>query len=479
MHAIYSKIVSILVAPFIIWGNILNPAPAPDLGVALPQAVGVFETSLAAPISSSATSMTLTANAIRGGGALSGYNCFTVDEGSAQAEVVCGTVSSTAVSGMSRGISYANGTSTVATNQFAHRRGANVKITDFPIIQILKAQNAGEDDFDAPIRYDSSVSTSTLALNTNNLVTAGYVAAAALNAGSVLTATETSGGFVELATGIEAASTTSSGSAGRLALSAAISTSSKPTSGSYVVVTDANGTINNFLASSTLANVTLSGTTTASGFTNIASTSIRFYTASSTWAKPANIKHIIVEAIGGGGGGGGANSGTTPDGVGGGGGGAGSYCKRILSAQDLVATSTIGFFIGSGGAGGVSTGGTGSAGTNTTFSSFATAGGGGGGVGSTAQTAAGGGGGTASGCTVNINGGGGGFGFGVDTQDYAAGGAGGNSFFGGGAASVTGQSTGNAAVSGGGGSGGSSTANSDQVGGRGGDGLIVITEVYF
>src|SRR5665811_1297356 len=83
---------------------------APVVGVALPSATAVFETSIASPISSSATTMTLTTNAIRGGGSLSGYNCFTIDEGSAQAETICGTVSATTVSSLTRGISQSTGT---------------------------------------------------------------------------------------------------------------------------------------------------------------------------------------------------------------------------------------------------------------------------------------------------------------------------------------------------------------------------------
>jgi len=483
METLFNKIVSGFASALIFIGSIFTPAPAPaplapapNLGAALPQAVGVFETSLAAPISSSATTLTLTANAIRGGGTLSGYNCFTVDEGSAQAEVLCGTVASTAVTGISRGISYANGTTTVATNQFAHRRGANVKITDFPILQILKAQNAGESEFDAPIKYNSSVSTSTLALDQNNIASVKYVTAAALDAGSVLTATESAGGFVELATGVEAASTTLSGTAGRLALPAAISTSTKPTSGHYVVVTDATGGISNFLASSTISNATLSGTTTATGVTNIASTTIRSYTASSTWAKPANLKYIIVELVGGGAGGGGANS-STNDGAGGGGGGGGGYCKNLLSYTALAATSTVNVTVGAGGAGGGS-GVSGTDGGTSSFGTWCSSAGGTGGTGTT-NSAAGGGGGAGTLGVINIVGGGGGAGMEDSSINNAIGGAGGNSFFGGGAPGVQGASSGNAGNTGGGGGGGSSTNNSDTSGGSGGTGIVIITEVYF
>ena len=128
-----------------------------SLGAVLPQATGVFETSLQTGITSSDTSMNLKANAIRGGGEVSGYTCFTIDEGSAQAEVACGTVLGTAVSSMTRGISYADGVTSVAANKFSHRRGANIKITDYPIIQILKAQNNGDATFPNPISYETGI----------------------------------------------------------------------------------------------------------------------------------------------------------------------------------------------------------------------------------------------------------------------------------------------------------------------------------
>ncbi|WP_375158732.1 hypothetical protein [Bradyrhizobium sp. RDT46] len=44
--------------------------------------------------------MRLVANGVRGGGALSGFECFTIDEGRTDAEYVCGTISGTSVTGM-------------------------------------------------------------------------------------------------------------------------------------------------------------------------------------------------------------------------------------------------------------------------------------------------------------------------------------------------------------------------------------------
>ena len=142
----------------------------PKLGVAIPGGEAVFETALAARISSSDTSMTLIANALRDGTALSGYHCFTLDEGRSDREDVCGNVSGTAVSNLERGISPNTGTSTVSALKFPHRVGANVKITDFPLLQRLRNLANGAEQFPNRLFYqngfhpcaDSTVATTTI-----------------------------------------------------------------------------------------------------------------------------------------------------------------------------------------------------------------------------------------------------------------------------------------------------------------------------
>src|SRR4051812_8743278 len=80
-------------------------ADQPTFGVALPGGQALFETSLQERISSTDTSMTVVANALTTGESLSGYQCFTVDEGRSDAEFVCGSISGTTVSSLERGIS--------------------------------------------------------------------------------------------------------------------------------------------------------------------------------------------------------------------------------------------------------------------------------------------------------------------------------------------------------------------------------------
>lgn len=234
----------ILFAPFLLLASFFHRAPAPDivvpytpapveLGASLPSGVAVFETSLQSAITTSATSMTLAANSVQGGSTLSGFNCFTIDEGSAQAEYVCGTVSSTSVTGMTRGVDPVTATTTNATLQFAHRRGANIKITDFPLIQIMRNQLNGIESISNIMVYNQNF---TFASDTQ-IVSKKYVDGLAIAGApdSSLTAK----GILEKASGAEAASGAADGSGNTtapLALTASIATSTCDTVANSVLV---------------------------------------------------------------------------------------------------------------------------------------------------------------------------------------------------------------------------------------------------
>jgi hypothetical protein len=365
-ETIITKIAAALFVPFLALTSSFAPVAEPGVGAVLPQAAAVFETSLAAPITTSATSMTLTANEVRGGGVLSGYNCFTIDEGSAQSEYICGTVSGTAVTSMSRGISPLTGTTTVAALQFAHRRGANVKITDFPLIQILKAQNNGEDTFPRVLTYAPGVTPA----SGGDLTDYEFVTTLAFNGAGVIDASSVARGVVELATGAEAAAGTSNGSSGVLALPASIATSTYGTTSAAnrVVVTKDTGKIDfGFQATST--DIQIFTSTTSPG----------------TWTKPVGcvVAKVIEIAGGGAGGAGGRNSGSASQ-SGGSGGSNGGYSVAELPCSAL--TTTVAVNVGAGGLsvagrGTSGTGSNGNSGTNSTFGSFLSARGGNGGNG--------------------------------------------------------------------------------------------------
>lgn len=195
-------------------------------------------------------------------------------------------------------------------------------------------------------------------------------------------ASATTSGIVELATGAEAASSTLSGdiATSKLALHTGISTSSAPAAGNVVVVTGDDGNIDR-------------------GFlpTNISTTTIRTYTASTTWSKTTGLIGVYVQVWGAGGSGG--NNASAGAEVGGGGGG--GYTDRWLTAEQV--SSTVSVFIGSGGTG-VSNGSNGNPGQQSNFGSYVTAYGGGPGNQGTAGASGGGGGGSIATGTAGIAG---------------------------------------------------------------------------
>lgn len=207
-----------------------------------PGVSAIFETSLAAPMAVSDTAMTLASNSIIGTVTLpSGYTCFTLDSGTNVTEYVCGTVSGTSVTGMLRGVSPVTGTTTVAALAFSHRRGADVKITDWPTLGILNNQLNGRETIPNLLTYDNKVlivggsASSTIATKyyVDNVVASGAP-----------DASETVKGVVELATGIESASSTSLGGTGaRLVPPSSACTSIGGTAGYWCVITNAMGKI--------------------------------------------------------------------------------------------------------------------------------------------------------------------------------------------------------------------------------------------
>lgn len=209
--------------------------------------------------------------------------------------------------------------------------------------------------------------------------------------------------------------------------------------------------------------------------TGISAPTLRVFTSTGAWSKPANLKHIIVRCIGGGGGGGHATNSSTGIGSAGGGGAGGGYVEKYITAASLAAsvTATVG-----GGGSPDNPGGT------SAFQGQCTAtGGGAGAAGGLDSAGAGGNGGI--GVNGDINGAGSGGSSGLVTTFNAVntiiGGAGGGSAMGGGGAGNTAPNVGNPGVGiGGGASGGVTTAadNQQRAGGSGTNGIVIIYEYY-
>lgn len=223
-----------------------------------PGIIAFFETTLASNISSAATSFTLTSATDKEGTALaSSTYAFIIDEGSANEEIVIADCTSTACTNASRGISVKTGTTTVATLQKSHRRGASVKITDAPYLPQLINMVNGAQVIPAIMRYTATAACS-VGSNDSDICDKAYIDGVAVAGAS--NGNETTKGIYEAATAIEQASTTSTGSTGaRLALTSSYATSSPRTgcSGSTrgalcIPVAQNDGTIHPFfIATST------------------------------------------------------------------------------------------------------------------------------------------------------------------------------------------------------------------------------------
>ncbi|TCU78872.1 hypothetical protein EDE08_101654 [Bradyrhizobium sp. R2.2-H] len=350
--------------------GIVQPAPQahePSLGTALPSAPAVFETSLQSRISSTDTSLTLVANSVRGGSSLSGYNCFTVDEGRTDAEYMCGTVSGTSVSSLTRGLDPATGTSSNSALKFAHRVGANVKITDFPVLQILRNQANGTETYPNTLHYASGV-TPTLP---SDLTDKEYADSLAFAGAGVIDATTASKGVVELATGCEAASSTVTGGSGPLVVPASLATSTynAATAPCRVLSTGNDGLIDQgFLPTTISKNITFAGTDTFSSSTVIGSfnavdigKNVQVFTGSGTFLVPTNVKKVSVEMVGSGGGSSGCSTSSSCTGSPG---SSGEYRAGII---DVSATTSVAVTVGTGGTAS-------SDGTSSRFSTFMVAG---------------------------------------------------------------------------------------------------------
>lgn len=121
----------------------------------IPKISALFETSLASSLSAAGSSFTVVSGTDRDGNALSGLYGFIIDEGSADEEFVIGTISSTTVTITYRGIDADAPNTEVAGNKKAHRRGASVKITDYPILGVVRNILNGDETLPNKLSYAS------------------------------------------------------------------------------------------------------------------------------------------------------------------------------------------------------------------------------------------------------------------------------------------------------------------------------------
>lgn len=440
--------------------------PEAIVGAALPQQDALIDTYLASNITNSATTMTLADGTLRDGTTLSGYYCFTIDINTPTLEYVCGTASSTSVTGLLRGVKVSNPNATSSSLAFAHRRFATVQVTDFPFNQLVQRVLNGTDPLSAPIYYDTGIGpvngadladkeyvlsaiTGTSTISYNRVVVSG-TAGETVATGTVVYLRQALGKWYKVDTddlstyqdrqlgisqgpaatdaaipggvltyGLDSTQTGlapagflqrylwASDTAGATSTATTTQVLGSPISNTTFffnpdMIDSTVYTPTTFTATSSFTGpVVITGTTTLNGFSlGTGSSSVIVYgTGSSTYEKPANLKHIVIEMVGGGGGGAGADTDNAGEVAGGGSGG--GYCKKLIPAS-LLSSSTV-VFVGSAGGGGntASSPSAGTAGGTSRFIGFATTTGGSGNDRSSTPASAG----TSTGCDVNLNGG--------------------------------------------------------------------------
>lgn len=104
------------------------------LGIAPIDVIALYEDNLQNTITSADTTFTLVRGTDKSGAAISGTFGFIIDEGTTLEEFVIATCSGTACSSAERGISVTDGKTEVAALKKAHRKGASIKMTNYPIL---------------------------------------------------------------------------------------------------------------------------------------------------------------------------------------------------------------------------------------------------------------------------------------------------------------------------------------------------------
>lgn len=212
-----------------------STAPA-QFGAAVPSTPALIDTYLAANITATQTSMVLANGNTRAGTALTGTICFVIDVNTPTVEYVCGTASSTNVTGLSRGIDVLNPNTTSSLLAYTHRRFASVQVSDYPTLQFLVRKMNGTDTLDSPLSYTST--SSALITLPGQLASKAYTDSLSIAGGVV--ADNTTPGISRIATSSQLATgAANSGGYAYVAPSTAFNSTSSATN--LVPVTNSSG----------------------------------------------------------------------------------------------------------------------------------------------------------------------------------------------------------------------------------------------
>lgn len=178
----------------------------------------LYEQALSQPLGTTDANMFVTSGADVQGNLLplNSYQCLSVDTGQPNFEAICGNVTASSAAGLTlsitlRGLSTQTGTTSNPSFIFTHRRGADVRITDFPTLTVNNNELNGVQQIPNELTYANTVFIGSNDA-TSSIPTKFYVDNALVS--GAVNATTLVKGIVQLATPQQAASSTILGSTG-------------------------------------------------------------------------------------------------------------------------------------------------------------------------------------------------------------------------------------------------------------------------
>ena len=203
-----------------------------------------WTTSLAAKMTSSASSFTLNRSTDSDSTTLSGTYYLTFDEGTTNEEHMIVSLAGSAGTVTTRGLSKVNANANVAANQFAHDRGSSVKMTNIALVKILRRLNGTEAFDSVALTGVASVAGLTTPTSGETTKAANVAYANALAIAGAPDASATTKGIVEIATDAQLAASAADGSGDTTAPLVAHAASFNVTStASKVPVANASGVL--------------------------------------------------------------------------------------------------------------------------------------------------------------------------------------------------------------------------------------------
>lgn len=292
MENLFTNIWVGVTAIMTIVGGILSPAPNINLGGTIPTPVASFTTSLASKIGSTDTSMSLVSTSTDDGTNLTNGTVygFVIDVGTSDEEYVLGTVSSSAIISMTRGVSVITGNTSISDLKKEHRRGASIKITDAPVLMVLARMLNGDETIPNVLKYDNpkTLTASSSLVDKNYADNLSFIGSP--------DASLTQKGIVEKARRDELANGSSTGDTTAPLFISASYANATSSATSTVPVTQPNGKLSSGFIDQT-ANYTWSGTSTLSG-NNILSGTTTISgnaTLSTTTVKGVDVYNAIIK----------------------------------------------------------------------------------------------------------------------------------------------------------------------------------------